>query len=71
MGVVTSKGDAMTYERMEDGAIRVAVPEPFWVRGWRTLFFWRPACYKCQIIYTTREQYTDHYVFVHAYEETR
>lgn len=58
----------MNYDRSEDGSLRVAVPEPFWIKGWKTLFCWRPACYQCRITYRTREEYADHYIAVHAYE---
>jgi len=50
------------------GSLRVAVPEPFWIRGWRTLFFWRPACYACRVTYSAREEYQDHFISAHAYE---
>jgi hypothetical protein len=41
------------------------VPEPFWYRGWRTLFRWRPQCVRCNIIFSTRQEWDAHYVLAH------
>lgn len=56
------------YERMPDGSLRTAVPEPFWYRGWKTLGRWRPACYCCLTIYKNRSDYDDHFIGHHAYD---
>lgn len=47
-----------------------AIPEPFWYRGWRTLFRYRPACYQCKkgeqpTIFKTRHEWQTHYVLSH------
>lgn len=55
-----------------------AIPEPFWYRGWLTLFRERPACYRCQrvflfnilngsqpTVFGTREEWNRHYVLTH------
>jgi hypothetical protein len=43
----------------------VAIPEPFWVRTWRTLLRWRPACYSCRETFRTREQWERHWLNEH------
>lgn len=56
-----------------------AIPEPFWYRGWRTLFRYRPACYRCAsvsmiwgtkpLIFRWEEQWNQHYVLTHLKED--
>jgi hypothetical protein len=43
------------------------IPEPFWYRGLRTLFRYRPACYQCgkPLIFQTRAEWDIHYVLTH------
>lgn len=64
----TGKG-MNTYERLQDGTLRTAIPEPYWVRRWWTLFRWKPACYECKTVFLSREQYDDHFIINHAYSE--
>jgi hypothetical protein len=46
-----------------------AIPEPFWYRGWRTLFCYRPACYQCAgkkpLLFKNRKEWDAHYVLSH------
>lgn len=42
-----------------------AIPEPFWVRSWRALFRWRPACYECRTAFKTRGEFDEHHVRTH------
>lgn len=60
---------ARSYIALEDGTLVPSIPVPFWYRGWRTLFRWRPGCYQCKIIFKTEEEYGDHYVRCHCAEE--
>lgn len=41
------------------------IPEPFWIRTWRTLFRWRPGCYVCRVTFKDRSEWERHYVFNH------
>lgn len=59
------------YERLPDGSIRTAVPEPYWYRPWWAWFHWRPGCYECRAVYKTRAEYDDHYIKVHAFEDVQ
>jgi hypothetical protein len=43
-----------------------SIPEPFWVRSWRTLFRWRPACYECRITFKAVLDYQSHYRRLHG-----
>lgn len=43
----------------------VAFPEPFWIRSWRTMFRWRPACYPCKQTFRTRAEHDEHYLRTH------
>ncbi len=58
------------YMQDKDGRYIPAIPEPYWSRGWKTLFRMRPACYQCRWIFENREQYDEHYVTHHLPEET-
>lgn len=44
-----------------------AIPEPFWYRGWRTFFRWRPQCVECYAhpIFANRADWERHYVLTH------
>jgi hypothetical protein len=47
-----------------------AIPEPFWFRGWRTWFRYRPACYRCAEggkpkLFADLGAYRLHYVLKH------
>jgi hypothetical protein len=42
-----------------------AVPEPFWYKGWRSWFRWRPQCVECDIIFATKREWVEHYVLKH------
>ena len=52
-----------------------AIPEPFWYRSWRTLFRYRPACYKCShgaeppLLFKNRKAWDEHYVLTHLIED--
>lgn len=59
-------GQMNVYTQSEDGRWVPAIPEPFWFKSWRTLWFWRPGCYQCQIIFKTREEWNEHYVKHHS-----
>lgn len=57
-----------------------AIPEPFWYRGWRTLFRYRPSCYQCKhdtffgeqpTIFATRKEWDTHYVLNHLEEDLK
>ena len=43
-----------------------AIPEPFWYRGWRTLFRERPQCLQCDEIFANRSDWDKHYVLIHC-----
>jgi len=62
---------SVTYERLPDGSLRTAVPDPYWYKGWRTLWFWRPGCHQCRTIYKNIDLYRNHYIMNHAYEVPR
>jgi hypothetical protein len=51
------------YERLADGSLRTAIPEPFWERSLRTWFRYKPMC--CNRIFRNRGAYEDHYVMNH------
>lgn len=42
-----------------------AIPEPFWYRGWRTLWRWRPQCVGCDVIFPDRDSWRRHYALYH------
>jgi hypothetical protein len=44
-----------------------AIPEPFWYKGWRTLFRYRPSCYQCgnPLLFKTRREWEAHYRMSH------
>lgn len=42
-----------------------AIPLPFWYRGWRSLWRWRPSCYQCKLIFKTEKEFDAHYVLHH------
>lgn len=44
-----------------------AIPEPFWYRGWRTFFRFRPACYACggPLLLKDRREWEAHYALNH------
>lgn len=44
-----------------------AISEPFWYRGWLSLFRYRPACYTCgkPMLFATRKEWDAHYVLTH------
>lgn len=42
-----------------------AIPEPFWVSSWRTLFRFRPECVECGQMFKSRDSYRTHYVLSH------
>ena len=51
-----------------------AIPEPFWYKGWRTFFRYRPACYQCTngeppLIFKNRAEWDSHYVLTHLKED--
>lgn len=53
-----------------------AIPEPFWYKGWRTWFRYRPACYRCTgteppLIFKTRAEYDAHYVLTHLEQDLK
>ena len=43
----------------------VSIPEPAWVRNWRTFFRSRPACYPCRIAFRTRSLSETHWLRLH------
>jgi len=43
----------------------VAVPEPFWRRSWRTLFRYKPACYECEVMFSSRALWEVHWLAEH------
>jgi len=47
-----------------------AIPEPFWYRGWRTFFRFKPACYRCgnPMLFKDRMAYSIHYALNHIEE---
>lgn len=50
----------------------VAIPEPFWVRSWRTLWRWKPVCLECygdKVWWGTREHWERHWLNAH-WDET-
>lgn len=65
----------MVIEYMEGGEPRTAIPEPFWIPGWRhswrTMFRWVPACYDCRITFSAVSEYQDHYVKHHLFDEAK
>lgn len=42
-----------------------SIPEPFWIRSWRTFWRWRPACYSCRLMLRDRYGYDQHYLSYH------
>jgi hypothetical protein len=58
-----------------------AIPEPFWYRGWRTLFRYRPSCYQCMrygffgdeqpTVFPTRKEWEAHYALNHLEEDLK
>lgn len=60
-----------------------AIPEPFWYSGWRTLFRFRPSCWRVEClktgfsgrnvptIFKTRKEWDTHYVLNHLEEDER
>jgi len=50
-------------ERLSDGTLRTAIPEPFWERSPRTWFRYKPMC--CRTIFDSREAYESHYIRMH------
>ena len=60
-----------SYE-LVNGEYRVAIPEPFWLPGWRhswrTIFRWVPSCYPCRKSFSTRQEYEEHYLKMHYTE---
>ena len=43
----------------------VSIPEPFWVRTWRTLYRSRPACYQCRITFPSHVSWEQHWLSEH------
>ena len=51
-----------------------AIPLPFYYKGWRTLFRYRPACYRCTggeppLIFKDKSEWEAHYVLTHLEED--
>lgn len=42
-----------------------AIPEPFWYRGWRSLWQWKPMCPACNIRFKDKEEWKSHYALNH------
>ena len=44
-----------------------AIPLPFYYRGWRTLWRWRPQCVECEQmpIFNNVAEWETHYVLTH------
>lgn len=53
------------YTRLDNGELVPAIPEPFWIKSWRTLFRWKPGCYQCRMVFKDRADFETHYMFTH------
>lgn len=54
------------YMQDKDGQYIPAIPEPFWKKGFSTLFRWKPSC--CGVTFKDRQAYDFHYVTEHMRE---